>query len=57
MIAMVEDAGSGLPEADCDNVLASLAYFSSPDDTVPVNVPAPGIIDDAIMIETLHPRC
>lgn len=51
MIAMVEDAGFGLPEADRDNVLAALAYFSSPDDIVPDNIPVLGFLDDAIMIE------
>lgn len=51
MIAMVEDAGFALPEADRDNVLAALAYFSSPDDIVPDDVPVLGFLDDAIMIE------
>lgn len=51
MVAMVEDAGFGLPEADRDNVLAALAYFSSPDDILPDNVPVLGFLDDAIMIE------
>lgn len=51
MIAMVEDAGFGLPEADRDNVLASLAYFSSPDDILPDDLPVLGFLDDAIMIE------
>ncbi|MBQ4854757.1 DUF1232 domain-containing protein [Rhodanobacter sp. B2A1Ga4] len=51
MIALVEDAGFGLPEADRDNVLAALAYFSSPDDILPDNIPVLGFLDDAIMIE------
>lgn len=51
MITMVEDAGFGLPEADRDNVLAALAYFSSPDDILPDNVSVLGFLDDAIMIE------
>jgi hypothetical protein len=51
MIAMVEDVGFGLPEANRDNVLAALAYFSSPDDMVPDDVPVLGFIDDAIVIE------
>lgn len=51
MIAMVEDAGFGLPETDRDNVLAALAYFSRPDDMVPDSVPVLGLLDDAIMIE------
>ena len=51
MIALVEDAGFGLPDADRANVLAALTYFASPDDIVPDNVPVLGFLDDAIMIE------
>jgi uncharacterized membrane protein YkvA (DUF1232 family) len=51
MIAMIEDAGFGLPETDRGNVLAALAYFSRPDDMVPDSVPVLGVLDDAIMIE------
>ncbi|MEO9078532.1 MAG: YkvA family protein [Rhodanobacter sp.] len=51
MIALVEDVGFGLPEANRDNVLAALAYFSSPDDLVPDDVPVLGFLDDAIVIE------
>ncbi|HZX70584.1 MAG TPA: YkvA family protein [Rhodanobacter sp.] len=51
MIAMVEDVGFGLPEANRDNVLTALAYFSSPDDLVPDDVPVIGFLDDAIVIE------
>lgn len=51
MIAMVEDVGFGLPEENRANVLAALAYFSSPVDLVPDDVPVLGFIDDAIVIE------
>ncbi len=51
MIAMVEDVGFGLPEQNRANVLAALAYFSSPADLVPDDVPVLGFIDDAIVIE------
>jgi uncharacterized membrane protein YkvA (DUF1232 family) len=51
MIEMVEDAGFGLPQEERDNVLAALAYFASPDDALPDNVPVLGFLDDAIMIE------
>ncbi|MEO8810043.1 MAG: YkvA family protein [Rhodanobacter sp.] len=51
MIALVEDVGFGLPEANRDNVLGALAYFSSPDDLVPDDVPVLGFLDDAIVIE------
>ncbi len=51
MIAMIEDVGFGLPEANRDHVLAVLAYFSSPEDLVPDDVPILGFLDDAIVIE------
>lgn len=51
MIAMVEDVGFGLPEENRANVLAALAYFSSPEDMVPDDVPVLGFLDDAIVIE------
>lgn len=51
MITMVEDVGFGLPEANRANVLAALAYFSSPEDLVPDDVPVLGFLDDAIVIE------
>ena len=51
MIAMIEDVGFGLPEENRANVLAALAYFSSPADLVPDDVPVLGFVDDAIVIE------
>lgn len=51
MVAMVEDAGFGLPDEDRENVLSALTYFASPDDVVPDAVPVIGFLDDAIMIE------
>ncbi|MDQ6647683.1 MAG: YkvA family protein [Pseudomonadota bacterium] len=51
MIALIEDVGFGLPEENLSNVLAALAYFSSPDDLVPDDVPILGFIDDALVIE------
>lgn len=51
MLAMVEDTGFGLPDADRANVLAALSYFATADDSIPDNVPVVGFLDDAIMIE------
>ncbi|MEO8778750.1 MAG: YkvA family protein [Rhodanobacter sp.] len=51
MIAMIEDVGFGLPEENRANVLSALAYFSSPTDLVPDDVPVLGFVDDAIVIE------
>lgn len=51
MLAMVEDTGFGLPEADRANVLAALSYFAAADDSIPDDVPVIGFLDDAIMIE------
>ncbi|HUH32037.1 MAG TPA: hypothetical protein VLZ55_11860, partial [Rhodanobacter sp.] len=35
MLAMVEDTGFGLPDADRGNVLAALSYFAAADDSIP----------------------
>jgi uncharacterized membrane protein YkvA (DUF1232 family) len=51
MLAMVEDTGFGLPDADRGNVLAALSSFATADDSIPDDVPAIGLLDDAIMIE------
>ncbi len=51
MLAMVEDTGFGLPEANRANVLAALSYFATADDSIPDDVPVIGFLDDAIMIE------
>lgn len=51
MIAMAEDTGFGLPDADRNRVLSALSYLSDPSDLIPDSVPVLGFLDDAIMIE------
>ncbi|MFQ3196712.1 MAG: uncharacterized membrane protein YkvA (DUF1232 family) [Paraglaciecola sp.] len=51
LIDALEDLEWQLPEEECSNILASLAYFSEPNDLVPDHIPGLGYIDDAIMIE------
>ncbi len=51
MLTMVEDTGFGLPEPNRVNVLATLSYFATSNDSIPDSVPAIGFLDDAIMIE------
>ncbi len=51
LIAMVQDEGWALPEADRQRVVAALAYFADPSDVIPDDVPVLGFFDDAIAIE------
>lgn len=51
LVAMVEDKGWALPEADRQRVLSTLVYFAESDDVIPDHVPVLGFLDDAIMIE------
>jgi uncharacterized membrane protein YkvA (DUF1232 family) len=51
LIAMLQDEGWNLPEADRKHVLAALVYFADPSDIIPDDVPVLGFLDDAIMIE------
>lgn len=51
LIDAVQDEEWQLPQEERDDILASLAYFSEPEDLVPDSIPVLGYIDDAIMIE------
>lgn len=51
LIDAVLDEEWQMPEDEKREIMASLAYFSEPEDIVPDNVPVLGFIDDAIMIE------
>lgn len=51
MLAMAQDVGFGLPDAERHRVLAALAYLANPADLIPDGVPVLGFLDDAIIIE------
>lgn len=51
VIAMVEDETWQLPDEIREHVLHLLAYFVDPDGVVSDDIPALGLIDDAIAIE------
>lgn len=53
LIDMLKDEGWGMKEVGRGRVLAALAYFNSPDDLIPDDIPGLGYLDDAIMIELL----
>lgn len=51
LIKAVQDKEWQIPEEEKKEIIASLAYFSEPEDVVPDDIPGLGFIDDAIMIE------
>ncbi|MEM9172811.1 MAG: YkvA family protein [Pseudomonadota bacterium] len=53
MTDMLEDTDWALPKRQREKILAALVYFCDPDDLIPDDVPALGLLDDAIIIELL----
>nr|WP_267134985.1 MULTISPECIES: YkvA family protein [unclassified Pseudoalteromonas] len=51
LIDAVLDEEWQMPEDEKHEIMASLAYFSEPEDIVPDHIPVLGYVDDAIMIE------
>ncbi|ASD69282.1 MULTISPECIES: YkvA family protein [Pseudoalteromonas] len=51
LIDAVLDEEWQMPEDEKREIMASLAYFSEPEDIVPDHIPVLGYVDDAIMIE------
>lgn len=51
LISMVHDANWGISDAERQNILSALTYFSDPHDAIPDSIPVLGFLDDAIMIE------
>ena len=51
LIGMVHDTNWGISDAERQNILSALTYFSDPHDAIPDSIPVLGFLDDAIMIE------
>lgn len=56
LIMMIEDDAWALPAPERQDVLATLVYFSDPDDLIPDNIELIGLFDDAIVLEVLLRR-
>lgn len=56
LIGMLEDEAWALPDPDRSDVIATLVYFSDPDDLIPDDIEVIGLLDDAIMLELLLRR-
>jgi len=54
LIQLLGDSDYGVPEGTRKEVLATLAYFSDPDDLIPDSIPGLGYLDDAIMTRLLE---
>jgi len=56
LIVMLEDETWALTGPERADIVATLAYFSDPDDLIPDDVEVIGLLDDAIMLELLLRR-
>ncbi len=56
LIVMLEDETWALTDPERADIVATLAYFSDPDDLIPDDIEVIGLLDDAIMLELLLRR-
>ena len=56
LILMLEDEDWALPQAEREDVVETLVYFSDPHDLIPDELSVIGLLDDAIMLELLLRR-
>lgn len=54
LIALLEDKDYSVPGNTRKEILATLAYFSDPNDLIPDSIPGLGYLDDAIMTRLLE---
>jgi len=54
LIHMLEDEAYDVPAPIHKEILATLAYFSDPEDLIPDSIPGLGYLDDAIMTRILE---
>lgn len=53
LITMLEDEAWALAAPERAEIVATLAYFSDPDDLVPDDIDVIGLLDDAILLELM----
>src|SRR5262245_18167410 len=51
---LIQDQDYAAPKKVTEEVLAAIAYFSNPEDLIPDQIPAPGFLDDAIMVKIIE---